>query len=71
MSLTQKQLETLQELADQDVFTWIMETVGDTITNEWKAGTDVEAREQAHAKFLALRDVRRQIRKLIGRNDDG
>ena len=69
--LTAKQIEMLKELADQDVFTMIMETVGDSITQEWRAGTDVEARELSHAKFMALRDVRRQIRKLVGAKDDG
>ena len=67
--LTSKQLDSLRELADQDVFTWIMEAVAEKITAEWKAGEDAEAREAAHSKFMALRDVRREIRSLIGKTD--
>jgi hypothetical protein len=71
VELTRKQSDLLQQLVEADGLDAIMETVSDRITAEWRAADNLGTREQAHAKYMALRDVRREIRKLIGTNDDG
>lgn len=69
MALTQKQLDLLRELSEGGGIDHIFGNVELVIGAEWRIGETVEARELSHAKFLALRHIRREIRKLIGAGD--
>ncbi len=71
MALTQKQHDLLRELSENGGIDEIFGNVELVIGAEWRKGVDVDAREMIHAKYLALRDVRREIRKLIGADDGG
>ena len=71
VSLNQKQNDLLRELAENGGIDEIFGAVELVLGTEWQKGVDVETRELAHAKFLALGMVRRQIRKLIGADDGG
>lgn len=71
MPLTQKQNDLLRELAENGGIDEIFGNVELVLGTEWRKGADVEARELAHAKWLALGMVRREIRKLIGADDGG
>lgn len=69
--MNQKQNDLLRELAENGGIDEIFGAVELVLGTEWQKGVDVETRELAHAKFLALGMVRRQIRKLIGADDGG
>ena len=71
VALTSKQSDLLAQLVEAGGLDEIMQEVELRIMVEWRTADDVNGRELAHAKHLALRDVRREIRKLAGTNDDG
>jgi len=52
-------------LADLGGINELFEAVELRIATEWRLATDLEARELSHAKLLALRDVRREVRIYI------
>lgn len=71
MALTSKQLDLLRDFSEAGGIDEVFGAVELVIGSAWRTGETVEARELAHAKYLALRDVRREIRKLIGATDGG
>lgn len=71
MALTPRKHELWKELADRGGINELFEAVELKIATEWRLGTDLEARELSHAKLLALRDVRREVRIFIGIDDGG
>ncbi len=69
--MTSKQTSLLRELVEGGGVAEIFDSVTEAITTEWRQGEDAADREASYAKLMALRDVRREIRKLIGADDGG